>query len=112
MTMSDISNPETVAAGHLVLTEELREQIRERLLGMLDSAARRVEREDSEEEHPDPAELIEATEAIQAALFKLDAGFYGICETCEAQIPFERLDAVPSARNCVTCQQRPRPLLG
>lgn len=52
MTMSDTNPPATVAAGHLVLTEPLREQI-----------------------------------------------------------PFERLDALPAVRSCVTCQASPRPVL-
>ncbi len=112
MTMSDFTPPETVAAGHIVLTEGLRERIRERLLGELDATSRRLARAE-QQKAPDsgPAELTEAAEAIKAALFKLDAGYYGICESCEGQIPFERLDAIPSVRNCVTCQAQPRPLI-
>ena len=85
-----------VAAGHLGFSEELRDQIRERLLGMLDAATRRLERAEGEvgDEPVDTAEFIEATEAIRAALVKLDAGYYGVCETCEQTIPFERLDAL------------------
>ena len=112
MTMPDTSGPATVAAGYLVLTEELRDQIRERLLGMLDSATRRLERDGEGEERPDPAELVDAIEAIRTALVKLDAGYYGVCEVCEEPIPFERLDAIPSVRCCVTCQVRPRRLVG
>ncbi len=109
MSVSDASRPATVTTGHLVLTEELREQIHERLLGMLDSTNRRLERHG--DDAPDHAGLVDAAEAISAALVKLDAGYYGVCEMCEEPIPFERLDAVPSARLCMTCQARPRPLV-
>ena len=111
MAMSDTSRPETVATGHLVLTEELRDQIRERLLGMLDDTTRRLERDDGGD-RPDPRALLDAIEAIRAALVKLDAGYYGVCEMCEGPIPFERLDAIPNVRSCVTCQTRQQPLVG
>jgi hypothetical protein len=113
MTMFESTPPATVAAGHLVLTEPLREQIRERLLAELDATDRRLERAAAHEvPDVDPLALTESAEAIKAALFKLDAGYYGVCESCEEQIPFERLDAIPSARSCVGCQARPRRLLG
>ena len=111
MAMSDTSRPATVATGHLVLTDELRDQIRERLLGMLDSTTRRLER-DNGEVLVDPGELIDAIEAIRGALVKLEGGYYGVCEMCEGPIPFDRLDAIPSVRNCVTCQARRQPLVG
>jgi RNA polymerase-binding transcription factor DksA len=109
--MSDTSRPATVATGHLVLTEELRDQIRERLLGMLDSTSRRLERNEGEK-RTGAIELIDAIEAIRGALVKLDAGYYGVCEMCEEPIPFERLDAIPSVRHCVACQTRRQPLVG
>ena len=113
MTMSDTTRPATVATGHLALTTELRDRIRERLLGDLDIATRRLERGDLDgDERPDPASIIDVTETIRAALVKLDAGYYGVCETCEGPIPFERLDAIPAVRNCVSCQARPQSLLG
>ncbi len=114
MTTPETSRPATVATGHLVLTEELREQIHERLLGMLDSTTRRLARdhESEGEDGFDTTELVDELEAIRAALVKLEAGYYGVCEMCEGPIPFERLDAIPSVRCCVTCQARPRRLLG
>lgn len=110
MTVPEIRQPDTVPAGHLVITEELREQLRERLLTMLDAASRPAGLGD--QLAPGTTLLAEEAAAIRAALDKLDDGSYGICEACTTQIPFERLDAVPSARSCVACQQRPRPLLG
>lgn len=43
---------------------------------------------------------------IEQALIRFDTGVYGICIDCEAEIPFERLSAYPTAKRCLTCQQR------
>src|SRR5262245_46448738 len=45
-------------------------------------------------------------EAIQAALTRIDAGTYGICESCGETISAARLTAMPMARRCVSCQER------
>jgi DnaK suppressor protein len=45
-------------------------------------------------------------EAIQAALARIDAGTYGICETCGETISAARLTAMPAACRCVACQER------
>lgn len=42
--------------------------------------------------------------AIEEALERLDDGSYGICESCEEEIPVERLKAMPFTRLCVQCQ--------
>ena len=41
---------------------------------------------------------------IDVALHRIDAGTYGTCETCGAEINPDRLDALPWATKCVTCQ--------
>lgn len=43
---------------------------------------------------------------IEHALKRLDNGTYGWCESCGAPMPFERLEAIPSARLCVACPGR------
>ena len=43
--------------------------------------------------------------AIEAALRRIDAGTYGICERCGKQIPAERLEARPWAALCIDCQR-------
>jgi DnaK suppressor protein len=48
--------------------------------------------------------LVELTAAQQ----RLDAGRYGRCEVCGAEIPVERLLARPEARTCVSCSRRTR----
>jgi len=41
---------------------------------------------------------------VEAALLRLDDGTYGICARCGREINIERLDALPSATLCITCQ--------
>ncbi|MDG4758455.1 TraR/DksA C4-type zinc finger protein [Micromonospora sp. WMMD710] len=43
---------------------------------------------------------------LDAALDRVDAGGYGVCERCSRPIPAERLAARPSARTCVACAER------
>lgn len=42
---------------------------------------------------------------IDAALERLDAGEYGICEQCREPIPFARLELRPYGTLCVRCSQ-------
>ena len=42
---------------------------------------------------------------IGDALHRMDVGHYGVCPECEEPISSKRLDAVPWARYCVTCQE-------
>jgi DnaK suppressor protein len=41
---------------------------------------------------------------IAAAQARLEAGTYGVCESCAQPIPLVRLRAMPAARRCVACQ--------
>lgn len=43
--------------------------------------------------------------AIELARKKMDSGTYGECITCGYDIPFERLQAIPTAERCAPCQQ-------
>jgi DnaK suppressor protein len=43
---------------------------------------------------------------VQDALHRIEQGAYGICNECEEPISGKRLDAVPWARYCVSCQER------
>ena len=40
---------------------------------------------------------------VEAAVRNVEAGIYGICETCGRPIAAERLAARPSARTCIDC---------
>ncbi len=48
-------------------------------------------------------ERVELAE-VRAALARMDAGAYGVCATCGAEIPDGRLEAVPTASLCMTCK--------
>ncbi len=41
---------------------------------------------------------------IDAALERLEAGQYGICQRCEEPIPLRRLEVRPFSRYCVECK--------
>lgn len=42
---------------------------------------------------------------INRALNKFDKGTYGKCESCKQEIPYERLEAIPSAQFCIKCEK-------
>jgi DnaK suppressor protein len=52
--------------------------------------------------------LLEGLHDVDDALAKFDAGTYGTCETCGTEIGASRLEAVPSARFCMSCASAPR----
>jgi len=43
---------------------------------------------------------------VEDALRRIERGTYGICHECEEPISAKRLDAVPWAKYCVTCQEQ------
>lgn len=45
-------------------------------------------------------------EEVGRALVKLDDGTYGLCEACGARVDRARLEALPHAKYCLTCQSR------
>jgi DnaK suppressor protein len=44
----------------------------------------------------------------ERALAKLDEGTYGICDSCGAEIPLARLEALPDSVLCVNCSAAAR----
>ncbi|MCS7307791.1 MAG: TraR/DksA family transcriptional regulator [Aquificaceae bacterium] len=42
---------------------------------------------------------------IDYALMKMEHGTYGVCESCGALIPFERLKARPVTTMCINCKE-------
>jgi len=42
---------------------------------------------------------------VVAALGRMDAGTYGVCGRCGAEIPSQRLEAVPTASLCIQCKE-------
>ena len=49
---------------------------------------------------------LELLRRIEAARERLRQGTYGICAACEEEISPKRLQAIPWAENCVSCQAR------
>lgn len=47
----------------------------------------------------------------EAALARIEAGTYGVCEECDDPVPYERLEALPTARTCIDCTGRGRGFL-
>ncbi len=47
---------------------------------------------------------------VLAAMTKLDAGTYGVCDDCGAEIAPNRLQALPYALQCVDCAGRHAPV--
>ena len=43
-------------------------------------------------------------EYLQEALQRLEAGTFGLCRTCGGEISRARLEAVPTATQCVSCK--------
>ena len=43
---------------------------------------------------------------IEAALWRVDMGVYGVCRDCDGDIGYERLQRQPDAERCVPCQER------
>jgi DnaK suppressor protein len=43
---------------------------------------------------------------IEAALERIEAGTYGLCEECEIAIPKMRLNAIPYTPVCVKCAEK------
>lgn len=98
-TESTVNHAET----HAALRAQL-EELRSDRLGQLVEVSEALVGED-ELNAPREAELRRVLGEIDAALGRLDDGSYGTCERCGATIPVERLEIVPYARYCVTCQQ-------
>ncbi|HET9141946.1 TraR/DksA family transcriptional regulator [Actinophytocola sp.] len=45
----------------------------------------------------------EELEALDAAVARIDAGTYGVCQRCGQPIAPERLEALPAATTCIRC---------
>ena len=71
--------------------------------------ARLVELQDPTDIDPDVAHVLlvrcqETLEEIEEAIGLIEQGTYGACAGCRAEIPYERLEALPGASRCVSCQ--------
>jgi DnaK suppressor protein len=60
---------------------------------------------DREHQRSVVATIRDRRDQVERALQRLDAGGYGVCETCGQAMPVERLAAFPSATSCVACKR-------
>ena len=67
-----------------------------------DTGSKRLEREQEMSVNANTRELIDQT---VRALRRLDAGTYGLCESCGSAIRAGRLRAYPRATKCIACKQ-------
>lgn len=106
--------------------EEQREATRRRLAGLTGSydavVAASYDSNADDEHDPEGATIAfersqvgalirqarEGLAEIDAALARVDAGTYGVCERCGEAIGEARLDARPVARLCIGCASKPR----
>jgi DnaK suppressor protein len=49
---------------------------------------------------------IDAVRDIEAAFQRIKNGEYGVCIDCGDDIPFNRLQAYPTAKRCIVCQEK------
>lgn len=88
------------------------EQLQHRV-GKIEGDLRRMPEPDSEEralgrENDEVLERLDSSgreelQLLQAAISRIDAGTYGVCEQCGEQIAQQRLEALPYTRTCIKC---------
>ena len=44
--------------------------------------------------------------SVEEALDRIETGAFGVCLSCEEEIPEKRLKAVPWASHCLSCQEK------
>jgi len=98
-----------VPERHLpILRRELEEERRFRLDQLEELYAEAVTTADTARRQVTRALIAAAQWAlgdINAALYRMARGTYGICERCAARIPLERLEILPMTRLCVPCHR-------
>ena len=48
----------------------------------------------------------ELLQMVDEALFRIEDRRFGVCTSCEGEMNLKRLEAVPWARLCLSCQQK------
>jgi len=48
----------------------------------------------------------EVLQKVDESIVRLDTGGFGLCVECQAEINRKRLEAVPWASHCITCQEK------
>ena len=71
--------------------------------GMADTATVTVDRELDYSLEENSSHVLRE---IEAALGRIDAGTFGVCERCGKPIGEDRLDAMPYATKCIECKRQ------
>jgi DnaK suppressor protein len=95
--VADISEAESAIA------ERLGDAVGDAGDDQADAGAKTFQREHELALTQNARELLELSER---ALARMDAGTFGVCDTCGQAIGKARLQAFPRATLCVTCKQR------
>lgn len=103
--MIDISRQEAVLKARLAELDTRLQQIETELDShqSKDWEELAVEREEDEVLEGIGTSGLAEIERIRAALARIEAGEYGICVRCGAEISEERLDALPATPFCRDC---------
>lgn len=103
--MSEYDNLAKSLRARLAELTERSERIEDELRAPLDAdfseQANQLEDEDALEGIDDV--LIAEITSVRAALARIDDGSYGSCATCGEEIALKRLEAIPTATQCIAC---------
>ena len=72
-----------------------------------DLAEQAVDREGDEALDAVESAALAAIDLTRKAIARLDAGSYGVCVRCGDRIAAERLAALPTAAECISCARAP-----
>jgi DnaK suppressor protein len=92
-----------IAAAQAQIAERLGDAVQDAGDDEADAGTKVYEREQELALTQRARELLDQTER---ALARIDAGTYGVCESCGKPIGKARLQAYPRATLCVACKQR------
>jgi DnaK suppressor protein len=92
-----------IAKAETRIAERLRDAVGDAGDDQADAGAKTFEREHELALTHNSRELLAQNER---ALARIDAGTYGVCESCGQPIGKARLQAFPRATLCVSCKQR------
>ena len=103
--MSEYDNLANALRARLAELTARSERIEDELRAPLDAdsseQANQLEDEDALEGIDDV--LIAEITSIRAALARIDDGSYGSCAECGEEIALKRLEAIPTATQCIAC---------
>ncbi len=99
--------------SHIRSLLEEREAVLSRRVGKIERDLQSEHSADSEEQAVERGnepvlealdeKILAELEEIRLALRRMEEGQYGICVTCEEEIPEARLEALPTTTRCVQC---------